>query len=153
VVAVALLLAGCGLPDGPPAPPPSDLEARNYLRAVVDVVLAGNLGELCRLGSGTCQQTLDRSDPAAVPRTPPVVVGSHAILPSRRADGRWDAGGRLIQVCGLDGRGQPYASEILVFSEGGRLIGTEPVFWTGLRVARDPAVGPPPAPFPCPPPS
>lgn len=150
VVALAAL-AGCQPTTTGPKPPPTQQEASAYLSSVVDLVLSGRLDELCGLGSGTCAHTLRNSDPGAVPRSRPIVVGSRIVPSVLGAGGVWSQGGLVLQLCGLDGRDRLYRSEILVFSDGHRLIGKDPVFWLGLRVATDATVGRPPPPDPtCP---
>lgn len=142
LVAAAALAVGCLRPGpGAPALPPSDAAAREHLGRIVAVVLSGDLERLCELGDGTCGAQLRAVDPATVPRLAPLVVASEAIDPVRRADGLWATGGRLLRLCGRDGRGRPYASEMLVFVAEGRLVATGAVFWTDLRIAREPVVG------------
>ncbi|HEY7736461.1 MAG TPA: hypothetical protein VH813_06675 [Candidatus Limnocylindrales bacterium] len=152
VLVVLAAIAGCQpTTPGGPAPPPTMQAATDYLSTVVDLVLAGRLTELCRLGSGTCAHTLRNSDPGAVPRTRPIVVGSRIEPSVLRPGGVWSQGGLVLQLCGLDGRGRFYRSEILVFNDGRRLIGKEPVFWVGLRIESGSTVGGPPPPDPpCP---
>ena len=95
---------------------------------------------------GQVLHTLREADPVTVPRTEPVVVGTRVIMPNRLPDGVWAVGGRVLELCGRDGRNQPYYSEMLVFGDGDRLISTGTVFWIGVRIASDPAVGSAPAP-------
>lgn len=150
-VVLALVLAGCGGASYTPPPPPSEEAALGHLRAVVSIVMSGDLTTLCQLGSGTCQQTLLPADPGAVPRSEPTVIRTRVIVPSRLPDGTWIVGGRVLELCGRDGRDQPYQSEMLVFLDGDRLISTATVFWIGLRIASGPGVGgPPPPPAACP---
>jgi len=147
VLALVLGVLGCADPVPGTPGPPSDGEARAYLDRVVDLVLGERLNELCRTGSGTCERTLSRADPATVPTTRPVVLGTR-ILPAWRGDGSSVVGGRIIDLCGIDGRGNVYRSEILVFRDADRIIGKEPVFWIGLRIASGPLAR---APGPVPP--
>jgi hypothetical protein len=92
LLVIASLLGACGGTYVPP-PPPSDADARAYLNAVVDVARAGDPTRLCALGGGTCERALrEAGGTAAVPAGRPVVVGSVAIQPTRRADGDWDTG-------------------------------------------------------------
>ncbi len=102
------------------------------------------------MGSGTCRKQLRESDPAAVPSQSPVVVGTRVILPSR-VTGGWNHGGRVLELCGRDGLGRPYTSEMLVFEMGGRLISIGTLFWLGVRIASDAEVEAVPSrPGPCP---
>jgi hypothetical protein len=152
VALVLVLVAGCRAPTSIPAEPPSEAEALAYLDQVVAVVERGDLSELCAFGSGTCAHTLQGADGATTPTTKPVVVRTR-ILPSRLLpDGTWRIGGRILELCGVDGLGERYDSEILVFREGDRIIGKEPVFWIGLRIADgDVTAGSGPAMGACPP--
>jgi hypothetical protein len=155
--AVGLVLAtavACGLPmaaEVNPAPPPSETAAVAYLREVVEIVAAGDLERLCALGGGACRRELEFGMPA-VPRTPPRLVGSVEVPTTWNPDGTWNAGGRLLMLCGVDGLGSPYYSEVLVFEEARRLIGREPVFWTGVTIETLPATVRPGPPRGCPPP-
>jgi hypothetical protein len=148
---LALVLAGCGSPSSTPLQPPSEAAAAGYLRTVVGIVLSGDLTTLCERGSGTCQQTLQGIDPATVPHTEPVVTGTRVIAPSPGPDGAWSVGGRVLELCGRDGRNQAYSSEMLVFGPEDQLISTGTVFWLGIMIAEDPIAGSSPeARPPCP---
>jgi hypothetical protein len=148
-VLLALAALACGAP-GEPAAPPSDAEAREHLATVVRLVATGDLTEVCRLASGTCPMELENMDPAGVPRLAPVVVGSETVQPTRRTDGSWDAGGLVLRLCGVDGTGAPYESEMLVFrNHDGRLISINTLYWLGAGIARGPTVGAEPPPRAC----
>ena len=130
---VALAAIGCsGAPASVPsgdAGVPSLTEAEHHLDAVVVVVKSGDLTHLCDLGSATCQHTLDISDPAAVPTTGPEVLGSRVIGMTATS-----AGGRVLELCGRDGLGHSYYSEMLVFRDGERLLSTGTVYWVGITI-------------------
>ena len=144
-------LAGCGGASFTPPPIPSQEAAIGYFQTVLQVVHSGDLTSLCSLGGGTCPHDLQAADPAALPRTDPTVIGSRVLAPVQRPDGSWDIGGRVLELCGHDGRDRPYYAEILVFQDGNRLISQTPVFWTGVRVANGGTVGgASPQPSPCP---
>jgi hypothetical protein len=135
-IAVALLaVAACGLPTTPPVP--SDEEARAYLRSVVERV-ATDPASICELGSGTCAQTLRGSDPARIPTDPPLVVGSRVLPPQTSGTDVMAVGGRVLELCGRDGVGDPYYSEMLVFHDGTRLISTGTPYWLGITTAETP---------------
>ena len=154
LVLVALLVAACGQPRFSPPTPPSEDAAAGLLHSVVDIVKSGDLDRLCSVGAGTCPKTLRDSDPRAVPQSEPVVVGTRVVPSSANADGTWNVGGRVLELCGRDGLNRPYYSEMLVFEQDGRLIATQPVYWTGIRIAVGSTVGgPAPTPPPCPEPS
>jgi hypothetical protein len=135
LLVIASLLGACGGTYVPP-PPPSDADARAYLNAVVDVARAGDPTALCALGGGNCERALrEAGGTAAVPAGRPVVVGSVAIQPSRRADGGWDTGGRLLFVCVADAQVGSVETDMLVFrDDAGRLISIEPVYWSGVQI-------------------
>ena len=122
---------------GQPPPPPTEGQARGHLDRIVDIVAGGDLSTICELGSGTCAGDLRATDPALVPDAMPIVVGIEAIQPTRRSDGAWDSGGLLLQLCGIDGAGTPYFSEMLVFDAGsGDLRAINTLYWLGMRIAR-----------------
>ena len=140
-VVLALLTAACVVPAATPLPPPTELEARDHLAKVVQMVLGNAIENVCELGSGTCPVELRNADLAAIPAGAPVVLGTETIQPSLRQDGAWDLGGLLLKLCGRDGRDEPYYSEMLVFREAGnRLVAINALYWLGSRVARSPAV-------------
>jgi hypothetical protein len=133
---VVILLAGCGgIASRTPVPPPSEAEALAHLAQVEGVVRSGDLSHLCDLGGGTCKQILERSDPATVPNTVPVVVGTRVIPHSDLPGGMWTDGGRVLMLCGRDGLGKRYYSEMLVFFEDGRVISTGTAYWVGMTIA------------------
>ena len=135
-VLLVILLAGCGgIASRTPVPPPSEAEALAHLAQVEGVVRSGDLSRLCDLGSGTCKQILERSDPAMVPNTVPVVVGTRVIPHSDLPGGMWTDGGRVLMLCGRDGLGKRYYSEMLVFFEDGRVISTGTPYWVGMTIA------------------
>ena len=141
--AVMVVVTACaGAPTSPP-PPPSEAAAIAYLHSIVAMVAAGDPFAICEVGSGTCEQILRNSNLAAVPASAPLVIGSTVIEPTQLPDGTWKAGGRVLQLCGRDGLGAPYSSEILVFEDQGRLISTATPYWLGLRIAETPVVGGP----------
>jgi hypothetical protein len=106
-------------------------------------VQSGGVESICSLASGTCPQELRAMDAAAVPALPPRVVGTRVLAAKRNADGTWAIGGRVISICGVDGRGKPYSSEMLVFSDGNRLISTNTLYWTGSQVTTGETTGSP----------
>jgi hypothetical protein len=147
---MALLVVACSIGVGlTPGPAPTEDAAAAYLADVVRVVLTGDLDRLCDLGGGTCLRELDDGGDS-VPHTAPRLLGSVVVPATARSDGTWNVGGRLLRLCGIDGLGRPYYSEMLVFEDEGRLISREPVFWTGIRIETGPMVTRTPEPAPCP---
>ena len=145
LLAIATILVACVGAPAPPLSPPSEEAARTYLDAAVSMVLAGDWARICTIGSATCDQMLRKANPAAVPVTAPTFLGSRVLEPEQGPDGIWTSGGRILELCGRDGIGQPYYSEMLVFQEQGRLISTATPFWLGFRIAETPTVGQPAA--------
>jgi hypothetical protein len=146
---IVMLAAACGPAAFVPPAAPTPEAAQVYLDQVVALVEGGNVASVCSMGGGTCQHSLEAADPGAIPNTPPRVVGTRVLAPNQHADGSWDVGGRVIQVCGTDGKGDPYFSELLVFYDAGRLISTNPLFWTRTLVVTGPATAPSAPPNPC----
>lgn len=141
--AILALVVGCGPGAYTPPPPPTEAAALAYLDEVVRLVQSGGVESICSVGSGTCPHELRAMDPAAVPALPPRVVGTRVLAPKRNPDGTWAIGGRVISLCGVDGRGKPYSSEMLVFSDGNRLISTNTLYWIGSGVATGDTTGSP----------
>ena len=136
VVAIALLIAGCAAfqppPNEPPPPPPLD-EARAHLERVIQAGLARDWNGLCALASGTCEQEL-RGNESLAPKQAPDVAEFEVLEPIGNADG-WSSGGVRFTLCGTDGAGNPYESQVLVFDDGERLLAAAAVYWTGTGVS------------------
>jgi hypothetical protein len=143
LIAILGLSAACSTTgaDYTPPPPPSMEAAREYLTQLVTLVSHNGAGAACSMGASTCAQSLQRSDPAAVPRTAPRIVGTRVLLAKQTSGGGWEAAGRVLMLCGRDGIDRPYYSELLVFQDGDRLIAADPLYWTGTTVATNPISG------------
>jgi hypothetical protein len=147
----AALIAGCSLvPFGQPEPIPTGGEARAFLAEIVTLARSADFDGLCARGS-TCRHDLESAGRDAVPPDPPLIVGTRRIEHEQRQDG-WLVGGIVLQVCGIDGRGDPYDGEVLVFRSEGRLTSIGTVYWSGIRIATGNTTGGPrgPAPAGCP---
>jgi hypothetical protein len=131
---VAMVLGCAPTANSAPRTPTSEA-ALAYFRQLVDLVERGDVFSICTLGSGTCAHDLRNADLTAVPTTLPKVVGTWLLPSTQHADGTWNVGGQVLEVCGIDGRNRPFYSELLVFYEGDRLISTNPLYWSGIRVA------------------
>jgi hypothetical protein len=135
VVPFLALVLGCSDARAPtPAPPPTRDAALGLLDAIVDAALAGDIETVCSHGVGTCAQSLRDSDPRAIPSSGPTVVASRTVAPTRSRQGGLLAGGHLLGLCGIDGLGARYYSEMLVISEPDRLVAVNAPFWLGYRV-------------------
>ena len=74
-------------------------------------------------------ETAETAGVAAVSTSGPEVLGSRVIGTTAAS-----AGGRVLELCGRDGLGRPYYSEMLVFRDGGRLLSTGTVYWVGITI-------------------
>lgn len=148
---MVLAVGGCDVLRPTPDLPPTEAEARAHLDKVVAIVVTGELSTLCVLASGTCPMELRNSDPALWPNTGPVVVGSEVVRPQTLDNGNSASGGRLLQLCGVDGANQPYYSEMLVFRDSSnRMISINTLYWLGARVGGAPVTAPAPNTGNCP---
>jgi hypothetical protein len=145
-IAAALVLvglAGCGLisHNDPPPPAPAVEGARELLDEVIEAGIARDFERLCANASGTCESELQGNEERA-PNQPPEVVDVEVHQPTG-GGGSWTSGGVLFVLCGIDGLGDPYESEVLVFDGGdGRLIAGAAVYWTGTGILfAEPAQG------------
>ena len=139
---VAACAPGVGQGDGP-LPVPSEAEARVYFGRLVELAMRGDFEGFCALGDPNCRGTLQDTGLDAVPTVPPLIVGTRVIQPRQQGD-TWSSGGFVLQVCGIDGRGDPYFDEVLVFNDGSRLISIATVYWSNTLIADDSVVGGPP---------
>jgi hypothetical protein len=127
-------LAGCGLvPEARPPPPPSVEAATAHLDLVIDAGIARDFDRLCELASGTCDTELQGFEHLA-PTERPIIVDVSLHQPTELDGGAWSGGGVLFVLCGADGAGDPYESEVLVFDAGDSLRATAAVFWTGTGI-------------------
>jgi hypothetical protein len=135
VLAVAACTSG-----GPPAGTiPSVEQARRHLDEVVRMARAGDFDGMCALGDGNCERILDMAGRDAVPPDPPKVVGTR-MVPTTSSNGQQSFGGIVFVLCGVDGRGEPYDSEMLVFNDGNGLRAINPVYWSKTRIAGTPGI-------------
>jgi hypothetical protein len=144
VLAVAACMSG-----GPPAGTiPSVEEARRHLDEVVRLARAGDFDGMCALGDANCERSLDMAGRDAVPPDAPKVVAS-GMIPTTSSNGQQSFGGIVFVLCGVDGRGQPYDSEMLVFNDGNGLRAINPVYWGPTRIASSPQTEATFEPVPC----
>ena len=139
LVTVAVVALGTGgvtiiAPDQQ-LPPPSEAQARAALHAAVAHARAGDFAGLCDLSDGNCAFILGQAGRDAVPADPPTVFGMRVIEPTTLANRAWQGGGRVLQVCGIDGRGQPYRSEVLAFRDGQTVRLINAVYWSRVSIS------------------
>jgi hypothetical protein len=135
-ILVLAVVAGCVLipsHNDPPPPAPGIEEARELLDEVIETGIARDFERLCANATGTCEGELEGFEERA-PTQPPAVVDVEVHEPVGAGD-QWTSGGVLFVLCGTDGLGDAYESEVLVIDGGdGRLIATAAVYWTGTGI-------------------
>ena len=133
-VLVAALGAACSSTFTPPAPP-SEAEARAFVGEAVRLAEAGRFVELCEMGGGNCEEILEGAGADNVPTVPPTIARVYVVPNVHHADGSWSAGGQMVEMCGTDGNGARYRTQMLVFRDHrGELIAIEPIYWSGIRI-------------------
>ena len=71
---------------------------------------------------------------------PPIIAGTRLIPTRRLSDAAGMAGRQLFVLCGVDGLGRPYRTEMLVSTDyNGALYAINGVYWSGagLAISRD----------------
>lgn len=136
VLAAKVLGAACTNVASPP-PAPTEEAGRAFLTELFDRATRGDLGTLCEFGSGTCAHDLRSVEPGSAPSSPPTIVGTRILVPTRASGDNVSVGGRIFDLCGSDGLGRTYFSQILVFQSGSRLLAVNAVFWSGARIGTD----------------
>jgi hypothetical protein len=138
VLILVLAVAACTSAGGPAAGTiPSAEQAQHHLDEIVRLARAGDFDAMCALGDGNCKSMLEIAGRDAVPLDPPKVIDTRTI-PTTSANGQQSFGGIVLVVCGIDGRGEPYDSEVLVFNDGNGLRAVNPVYWSRTRIASNP---------------
>lgn len=149
-IAGIVLVAACTTPPQAVGAP-SVQAARQHLDKIIAVVESGDITHICDLGGPTCPDVLTGLAWERLPSSPPTVVDTTTLQPVDQLDGTTSGAGVLITLCGLDGPGQSYRSNMLIYFDQGRLVATEPIYWTGFQIAMSPVVGAPsPSPAACP---
>jgi hypothetical protein len=138
LVAVAGLVAGCSAGSPPAGTIPTAEEARGLLDQLVSRARARDFEGLCALGDGNCEQSLEEAGRDAIPPRPPTIVGTSIIPTSTTAEGQRSFGGVVLVLCGIDGHGEHYDSEMLVFHGGNGLRAINPIYWGRTRIAATP---------------
>lgn len=151
VLILALALLGCRL-AAEQAQPPTEAEARQLLIRIVAAAQARDFDGLCAFGDGNCPDLLAAAGRASLPAAPPTIVGVEVVQPADGGNGAVASGGILFLLCGVDGLGKAYSSEMFVLRSGAGLRAIQPIYWSGMRIARDSTVdAEPPRPSPaCP---
>lgn len=131
---LVLAVAACTSAGPPAGTIPTVGEAQRHLDEIVRLARAGNFEGVCTLGDLNCDNSLDIAGRDAVPPDPPTVVGTRTV-PTTTSNGQQSLGGVVFVLCGTDGRGEHYDSEMLIFHDGNGLRAINPVYWGRTRIA------------------
>jgi hypothetical protein len=137
VLILVLAVAACTSAGPAAGTIPSVEQAERHFDEIVRLARAGDFDAMCALGDGNCEGMLEMAGRDAVPPDPPKVIGTRT-LPTTSSNGQESLGGIVFVVCGIDGRGEPYDSEVLVFNDGNGLRAINPVYWSRTRIASSP---------------
>jgi len=88
---------------------------------------------MCRLNGAAvnCRRQLNMAGEDAVPPAPPQVVSSRY----HEKDTPDGTPGRVLAVAGIDGRGRPYRTEVMVFRENRyHFKAINAVYWSNFRI-------------------
>ncbi|HEX6138838.1 MAG TPA: hypothetical protein VF013_00050 [Candidatus Limnocylindria bacterium] len=103
---------------------------------LVELAQAGDLSGYCRLAGSMCVDFAEeRGGAAAIPPQPPLIAGTR-VIPSRTSGTAGVAGGQLLVLCGTDGLGRQYRTEMLVSTASdGTLYAINGVYWSNAGLA------------------
>jgi hypothetical protein len=121
-------------------PHPSDAAARTVVQRMTELVAASDWDGLCALYSN-CPDILDGQAKLAAPATPPLILGTADVSDSGNTQG-----GRAVYLCGPDGNGRAYRTDILIFGPDDDPVVITPVFWWAGWSSSMTAPGPTPVP-------
>ncbi len=137
--ALTVISSACG-PDWRKPETISLEEAIYVLDQSFESVRQRNLDALCELGGSvlSCERRWHNSGEwDSAPSSYPNLISSMILPDIEMSNGTTSRGGRLLVLEGIDGYGDQYRSEILIFDEGGdNLVALNPVFWINTRIAR-----------------
>lgn len=143
--AFVLLLAACGPQAGAPDAPTVE-QARAHVEAIIQLVESGGADRVCDFGGPTCPDSVGRLDLRAVPTTRPKITRIGVVPRVDHDDGTWSNAYVRVELCGIDGIGRIYHSEMMVYWDRGKIVSTEPAYWLGIGIADDPVIGAPTGP-------
>src|SRR5262245_35351883 len=135
IVAVASLAAGCSAGAPHAGTIPSIDAAHHSLARLFTLAGAGDFDELGRAAdAGNCERLLEDAGRDPVPPDPPIVVATRTITTSTSSGDQMSLGGVVFVLCGVDGHGNHYDSEMLVFNTGHGLGAINPIYWGTTRI-------------------
>jgi hypothetical protein len=137
IVRVAILAIGVAACSAQPsANPPTLAEAQAFLVEIVALAQRGDFEVLCDMsGDGNCERKLDEAGRDRVPPDGPTIK-SVRIVPTTKSGDQTSLGGLVLVMCGIDGLGSPYASEMLVFRDGSATLrAINPIYWGTYTIA------------------
>lgn len=140
-IVAAVTLGGCLAPGAAPSPDPpvpTRAEAAAVLDEAVALARAGDFAGLCAMGGGNCEQILRIAGTDALPAAKPTVLEELTLPEDRDTSPSGPATGRLLVVCGVDGRGAPYVTDVVITWGDGRWLAVEPIYWSGLSIGGPP---------------
>lgn len=130
VVSLTVTVLACGSP-ATALPHPSDPEARQELQTIVGLALHQDWTGLCDHGGLECQSQLSKLQATATaPKSAPTVISS-VDVPDQTSGNGVVQGGRILEVCGLDGVGNQYSTRLLFFGHPSDFTVIGALFWTG----------------------
>ena len=138
LLVLAVLVPACSSGAPQAGTIPTVEEARGFLDRVVELAQAGDFEGLCAIGDGNCKSHLEDAGRDAVPPGPPSIVRTGTV-PTTTSGGQTSLGGIVFVLCGVDGHGDHYDSEMLVFHDGSGLRAINPIYWGRTRIADGPA--------------
>ena len=139
---VCALLVACQANVTAPRTPSED-EARAFLARLVQVAETRDVEAVCRVAGSNCRTIVETAGGEdAIPSESPTVLETYVVPTRHLSDGKIETGGRALVVCGVDGLGQPYRTDMLVFESEGSLHAINGVYWSGAGLA-EPTAGRP----------
>lgn len=135
VAVLVLAVAACSAGPSDTRAPTLD-EALAFLDRLVALAHQGDLEAFCSIaGDGNCERKLDDAGRDRVPTQPPTVTDVR-LVPTTTSGDQTTLGGLVLVMCGRDGLGSRYDSEMLVFRDhDGALRAINPVYWGRDRIA------------------
>jgi hypothetical protein len=130
VAVCSVTVFGCG-GSAAGLPHPSDSEARQDLQTIVDLAAHQDWSGLCDHGGSECQiQLVKLHATTTAPRSAPTMLSSTDV-PDQTSGNGVVQGGRLLDVCGIDGAGNLYNTRLLFFGSPSDFTVIGALFWTG----------------------